>query len=241
MRYKAPPAVAAVIAAATLAFAGSAAAAEDGKPTTGREVPKLSAPDADASAAVQRIEEQGSALGSYWDPKRAELVVVVGPDSDIGEPEAEKLVGGPTRLERLDIAKRTVDGIREQIAARKFSDSAAEVQLREPPRPAQPAGSSCRPTPRPTVTGGAGQGAPGHRAPRQPARPRPVPPPRRHPLASGPAPRSSSGGTCSAGLHRPQAVGHALHDDGGPLLRGRRHRPHPDGRLLRHRHRSAAR
>jgi hypothetical protein len=116
--------VAAAITAATLALgAGTAAAADETKPAS-REVAKLSAPDADASAAAARIDAQGSALGSYWDPDKAELVVVVGPDSDIAEPEAEKLVGGPYRLERLKIAKKTVDAIREQIAGREFAPEA---------------------------------------------------------------------------------------------------------------------
>jgi hypothetical protein len=54
------------------------------------------------------------------------MVVVVGPDSNIGEAEAEKLVGGRFRLERLKIAKKTVDGIREQIGGREFSPEAAK-------------------------------------------------------------------------------------------------------------------
>jgi hypothetical protein len=114
----------AAITAATLALgAGTAAAADETKPTS-REVAKLSAPDADVSAAAARIDEQGSALGSYWDPDKAELVVVVGPDSDIGEAEAEKLVGGRYRLERQKIAKKTVDAIREEIAGREFAPEA---------------------------------------------------------------------------------------------------------------------
>src|ERR687897_2666415 len=118
------PLVAAAIPAAMLALgAGTAAAADESKPAS-REVAKLSAPDADVSAAAARIDEQGSALGSYWDPDKAELVVVVGPDSDIGEPEAEKLVGGSYRLERLTIARKTVDGIREEIAGREFAPEA---------------------------------------------------------------------------------------------------------------------
>ena len=118
------PLVAATLAAATLALgAGTAAAADELKPTS-REVAKLAAPDADASAAAARIDEQGSALGSYWDPDKAELVVVVVPDSDIGEAEAEKLVGGPFRLERLQIARKTADAIREQIAGREFAPEA---------------------------------------------------------------------------------------------------------------------
>jgi hypothetical protein len=117
-------AVAALITGATLiAGVGTAAAAEQTKPTT-REVPKLPAPDADVSAAAARIDAEGSALGSYWDPDRAELVVVVGPDSDIGEAEAAKLVGGPFRLEHLEIAKKTSDSIREEIAGREFGPDA---------------------------------------------------------------------------------------------------------------------
>jgi hypothetical protein len=72
--------------------------------------------DGDIAAAADRIDAQGSALGSYWDSEKAELVVVVGPDSTIGEEEAKKLVDGPYRLERLKIAKKTADGIREEIA-----------------------------------------------------------------------------------------------------------------------------
>jgi len=117
-------AVAALITAATLiAGVGTAAAAEPTKPTT-REIPKLPAPDADVSAAAARIDAEGTALGSYWDPDRAELVVVVGPDSDIGEAEAKKLVDGPYRLERLEIAKKTSDSIREEIAGREFGPDA---------------------------------------------------------------------------------------------------------------------
>jgi hypothetical protein len=115
---------AALITAATLiAGVGTARAAEPIKPTT-REAAKLPAPDADVSAAAARIDAEGSALGSYWDPDRAELVVVVGPESDIGEAEAAKLVGGPYRLERLEIAKKTADSIREEIAGREFNAAA---------------------------------------------------------------------------------------------------------------------
>ena len=117
-------AVTAAIAAVTLVSgASTAAASEDLKPT-GRSVANAPAPDAEVAAAADRIETEGSALGSYWNPDRGELVVVVGPDSDIGEAEAEKLVGGPSRLERRDIAKKTVDAIREQIAGREFSPEA---------------------------------------------------------------------------------------------------------------------
>jgi hypothetical protein len=124
MRPQAPIAVTALITAVSLlAGVSTAAAADEIKPTS-REVAKLSAPDADASAAAARIEDEGSALGSYWDPDRAELVVVVGPDSDIGEAEAEKLVGGRFRLERLDIAKKTADSIRDEIGGRQFSPEA---------------------------------------------------------------------------------------------------------------------
>src|SRR3954447_4712155 len=94
-----PTALTALIAAATLASGVSAASAAD-KPAP-REASKTPALDADISAAAARIEEEGSALGSYWDPEKAQLVGAVGPDSDIGEAEAEKLVGGPFPLEHL--------------------------------------------------------------------------------------------------------------------------------------------
>lgn len=123
MRTPTTIAVTAAIAAVTLVAGVSTAAAEDLKPT-GRAVPAASAPDADAAAAAARIEEEGSALGSFWDPDRGELVVVVGPDSNIGEAEVEKLVGGRARLERREIAQKTVDAVREQIAARRFSPEA---------------------------------------------------------------------------------------------------------------------
>lgn len=125
MRTPIPSAVTAAIAAVTLVCGVSTAAASDDpvKPT-GRSAKKASAPDADAAAAAQRIAKDGSALGSYWDPDRGEMVVVVGPDSDIGEAEAQKLVGGPSRLERLEIARKTVDAIREQLAMREFSPEA---------------------------------------------------------------------------------------------------------------------
>jgi hypothetical protein len=113
---------AALVAALALIFGVSTAAAAE-KPTS-REVPKLAASDADASAAAARIDAEGTALGSYWDPDRAELVVVVGPDSDIGEAEAAKLVDGPFRLEQLKIAKKTADSIREEIAGREFGPGA---------------------------------------------------------------------------------------------------------------------
>jgi hypothetical protein len=116
-------AVTAAIAAVTLVLGAGTAAAQDLKPTS-RAVPAASAADADASAAADRIAQEGSALGTYWDPERLELVVVVGPDSNIGEAEAQKLVGGPTRLERLDIAKKTVDAVRERLAGREFSPEA---------------------------------------------------------------------------------------------------------------------
>jgi hypothetical protein len=123
MRPQAPLALTAVIAAVTLISGVSTAAAADIKPTT-RDVAKLPAVDAAASAAAARIDAEGTALGSYWDPERAELVVVVGPDSDIGDAEAAKLVDGPYRLERLKIAKKTADSIREEIGARQFSPEA---------------------------------------------------------------------------------------------------------------------
>ena len=108
-------AVTALISAVTFVTGVSAAAAADEKPAP-REVVKAPAVDADASAAAARIDAEGSALGSYWDPERSELAVVVGPDSNIGEAEAKRLVGGAFRLERLDIAKKTADAIREEIA-----------------------------------------------------------------------------------------------------------------------------
>jgi hypothetical protein len=117
------PVAALITAAALISGVSTAAAAEQIKPTT-REAAKLPAPDADVSAAAARIDAEGSALGSYWDPDRAELVVAVGPDSNIGEAEAEKLVGGPFRLERLEIAKKTADAIREEIAGREFGPDA---------------------------------------------------------------------------------------------------------------------
>jgi hypothetical protein len=122
MRPQAPLA-ALITAAALLVGAGTAAAADDSKPVT-REASKLPAVDADAAAAAARIDEEGTALGSYWDSERGELVVVVGPDSDIGEAEAEKLVQGPFRFQKLEIAKKTADAIREEIAGREFAPEA---------------------------------------------------------------------------------------------------------------------
>ncbi len=87
-------------------------------------VPEATAPDAQIAAAAARVDREGTALGSYWDGERRELVVVVGPDSDIGKAEVEKLVEGPARLEQREIAKKTVDAIREQIAGRQFSPEA---------------------------------------------------------------------------------------------------------------------
>jgi hypothetical protein len=122
MRHPAPLVAATV--AATLLFGAGTAAAEELKPVS-REAAKLPAVDADASAAAARIDAEGSALGSYWDPERGELVVVVGPDSAIGEPEAEKLVAGsPYRLEHQKIAKKTADGIRERLASEEFAPAA---------------------------------------------------------------------------------------------------------------------
>ena len=114
-------AVTALISAVTLVTGVSAAAAADEKPAP-REVVKAPAVDGDASAAAARIDAEGSALGSYWDPERSELAVVVGPDSTIGEAEAKRLVGGAFRLERLDIAKKTADAIREDIAGSLAGD-----------------------------------------------------------------------------------------------------------------------
>jgi len=125
MRPTAPLALSALLTGLTLvAGVGTAAAADDVKPAP-REVIKAPAVDGDLAAAAARIDEQGSALGSYWDPEKAELAVVVGPDSTIGEAEAEKLAGGVRyRLERLKIAKRTADGIRAEIGAQGFSPEA---------------------------------------------------------------------------------------------------------------------
>ena len=122
MRHPAPLVAATVV--ATLLFGAGTAAAEELKPVS-RDVAKLPAVDADASAAAARIDAEGSALGSYWDPERGELAVVVGPDSAIGEPEAEKLAGGaPYRLEQQKIAKKTADGIREELASEEFGPAA---------------------------------------------------------------------------------------------------------------------
>ena len=117
------PLIASALAAATLALGAGTAAAQESKPIT-REAPKEAAVDAQAAAAAARFEEEGSSLGSYWDPERRELVVVVGPDGNIGEAEAEKLAEGPVRLEKLAIAKKEADAIREQIAAREFGEGA---------------------------------------------------------------------------------------------------------------------
>ena len=107
--------------AATLLLGVGTAAAEDPKPVS-REAAKLPAVDADVAAAAARIDADGSALGSYWDPERRELVVVVGPDSAIGEPEAEKLVGGPYRLEQRE--DRQEDRRRHPRGARSPASSA---------------------------------------------------------------------------------------------------------------------
>jgi hypothetical protein len=116
------------VALAALAFGSgvSPAAAQDPveKPEGRPVVVKAPAPDAEIAAAAARIAREGSALGSFWDAERRELVVVAGPDSDIGEAEVEKLVQGPARLERRDITRKTVDAIREQIAERAFGREA---------------------------------------------------------------------------------------------------------------------
>jgi hypothetical protein len=116
MRPNPPLALISLLAAAAFVTAAGTAAAADEKPAP-REVVKAPAVDADIAAAAARVDEQGSALGSYWDPEKAQLVVVVGPDSTIGEEEAKRLVQGPYRLEHLKIAKKTADGIREEIAS----------------------------------------------------------------------------------------------------------------------------
>ncbi len=115
MRPNAPLALISALAAVTFVTVAGPASAADEKPAP-REISKVPAVDGDIAAAAARIDAQGSALGSYWDPEKAELAVVVGPDSTIGEEEAKKLVDGPFRVERLKIAKKTSDGIREQIA-----------------------------------------------------------------------------------------------------------------------------
>jgi hypothetical protein len=122
MRHPAPL-VAAAIAATLVTGVGTAAAADDVKPVS-REVAKMAAPDADVAAAAARIDAEGTALGSYWDPERLQLVVAVGPDSDIGDAEAEKLVQGSYRLEQLKITRKEADGIREEIASREFAPEA---------------------------------------------------------------------------------------------------------------------
>ena len=125
MRTPTTIAVTAALAAVTLVSGVSTAAAnEDFVKPAGRAVAEASAPDAEVAAAADRIAKESSALGSYWDSERREMVVVVGPDSEIGEAEVEKLVGGSARLERREIARKTVDAIREQIAGREFSPEA---------------------------------------------------------------------------------------------------------------------
>jgi hypothetical protein len=114
-----------LITAVALMTGVSTAAAADEKPAP-RETVKAVAVDAEASAAAARIDEQGSALGSYWDPERGELAVVLGPDSSLDEESVKRLVAGPYRLERLEIAKKTADSIRSEIAAREFSPEAAK-------------------------------------------------------------------------------------------------------------------
>jgi hypothetical protein len=115
MRPTPPLALIALLAAAAFGAAASSASAADEKPAP-RENTKVRSVDGDIAAAAARIDDQGTALGSYWDPEAAQLVVVVGPDSTLGEEEAKQLVDGPFRLERLKIARKTADGIREQIA-----------------------------------------------------------------------------------------------------------------------------
>jgi hypothetical protein len=124
MRTPATIAVAAAIAAATLISGVTTAAADELVKPADRAVAKAPAYDADVAAAAERIDSEGSALGSYWDPSRGELVIAVGPDSNLGDAEAQKLAGSPSRLQRLDIDKKTVDAIREQIAGREFSPEA---------------------------------------------------------------------------------------------------------------------
>ena len=122
-----PAVVSLTVAIAALALgsgAGPAAADDPVEKPTGRIVLKGPAPDADVAAAAARIAKEGSALGSFWDAERGELVVVAGPDSGLGEAEVEKLTRVPARLERRDITRKTVDAIREQIAERAFSREA---------------------------------------------------------------------------------------------------------------------
>jgi hypothetical protein len=115
MRPTPPLVLISLLAAAAFGAAASTASAADEKPAP-RENTKVRSVDGDIAAAAARIDAQGTALGSYWDRETAQLAVVVGPDSTLGEEEAKKLVDGPFRLERLKIARKTADGIREQIA-----------------------------------------------------------------------------------------------------------------------------
>ena len=207
MRLPISIAVTAAIAAVTLVSGVSTAAAAKTRQADRPRGREASAPDAEAAAAAERIAKEGSALGSYWDPDRAELVVVVGPDSEIGEAEVEKLVAGPARLERLDIAKKTVDAIREQIAAREFSPEAEKFSYAS--HLDLETGKVVLQTDAPaSVTDRLIKEHPGRdRASRGEARPGPVPPSRRHPALLGRRLDPERRRDVQRRVHGPQAVG----------------------------------
>ena len=81
-----PIALTALIAAVTLASGVSTAAAADEFKPTLREISKTPAVDADISPAPARIEEEGSALGSYWDPERPSWSSPSGPTATSARP-----------------------------------------------------------------------------------------------------------------------------------------------------------
>ena len=222
-------AVTALISAVTFVTGVSTAAAADEKPAP-REVVKGPAVDADASAAAARIDAEGSALGSYWDPERSELAVVVGPDSNIGEAEAKRLVGGSFRLERLDIAKKTADAVREDIAGSLAGEKyslASHLDLQtgrvvlETDAPASETERLVKEHPEIELRESKPTTDVFHRRDDIPVLlGRRVDPQRRHVLDR---------------LHRPQALGRPLHHDRRALLLSRLDRSHPDPHVRRHR------
>jgi hypothetical protein len=77
-----------------------------------------------AAARANEVATAHSALGTYYDPATKELVVVVGPKSDITTTDAELAIGAAVRVEQRDITPETVAAIQDRLASRSFADEA---------------------------------------------------------------------------------------------------------------------
>lgn len=75
-------------------------------------------------AKAQALADQGSALGSYYDPQTREHVLVIGSDQVLRADGAARTLGGPVGVRQLPISKMMVESLRQRVIERDFHPDA---------------------------------------------------------------------------------------------------------------------